>query len=67
MTSRLAAVRKANKTWTGQLVDLTGRNNLLYFRDLKVGTLPLDAASHRLLYDALRPARPSGSAQHRTA
>ena len=35
--SRLEAVRRATTTWTGQLVDLTGRNSLLYYRDLKVG------------------------------
>jgi very-short-patch-repair endonuclease/DNA polymerase III delta prime subunit len=55
---RLEAVRRATKTWTGQLVDLTGRNNLLYYRDLKVGTLPLDSSSRPLIYSALagRPA-----------
>ena len=29
------------KTWTGELVDLTGRSTLLYYRDLKQGTLDL--------------------------
>jgi very-short-patch-repair endonuclease len=38
---RAAAIESAAKVWTGQLVDLTARNNLLYFRDLKVGTLDL--------------------------
>ena len=41
---RLEAVRRATTAWTGQLVDLTGRNSLLYYRDLKVGTLPLDSS-----------------------
>jgi very-short-patch-repair endonuclease len=50
---RVEAVERATKTWTGQLVDLTGRNNLLYYRDLKVGTLPLDSASRQLIFDAL--------------
>ena len=54
MAARLGAVKKASATWTGQLVDLTGRNNLLYFRDLKVGTLPLDDASPRYIYEALQ-------------
>ena len=40
---RLGVVCKAANAWTGQLVDLTGRNSLLYYRDLKVGTLPLDS------------------------
>ena len=32
-------VSAAVKTWSGQLIDLGGRNQLLYYRDLKVGTL----------------------------
>jgi very-short-patch-repair endonuclease len=56
-SSRLAQVRKATKSWTGQLVDLTGRNNLLYYRDLKVGTLSLDPAPRQVIYNALT-ARP---------
>ena len=56
--SRLEAVHKATKAWTGQLVDLTGRNSLLYYRDLKVGTLPLDSSPRQLIYAVLagRPA-----------
>jgi very-short-patch-repair endonuclease len=38
---RLARVREAASRWIGQLVDLSGRNTLLYYRDLKVGTLDL--------------------------
>jgi DNA polymerase III epsilon subunit family exonuclease len=38
---RVAAVERAVRTWVGQLVDLSARNNLLYFRDLKAGTLDL--------------------------
>jgi very-short-patch-repair endonuclease len=38
---RSQALQRAVKVWSGQLVDLTARNNLLYFRDLKVGTLDL--------------------------
>jgi very-short-patch-repair endonuclease len=34
-------------------VDLTGRNNLLYYRDLKAGTLPLDLSPRQPIYDAL--------------
>lgn len=47
-------IERASKTWTGQLVDLTGRNNLLYYRDLKVGSLPLDACPLSLLFAALQ-------------
>lgn len=38
---RQQLVRLAIETWKRQLIDLGGRNNLLYFRDLKVGTLDL--------------------------
>ena len=39
-----ARVTAAVAVWTGQLVDLGGRNTLLYYRDLKQGTLALDEA-----------------------
>jgi hypothetical protein len=46
-------ISRAVKDWTGQLVDVTGRNTLLCFRDLKAGTLDLsgatDVAVERLL------------------
>ena len=38
---RLQAVRRAAARWQDQLVDVSGRNRLLNFRDLKVGTLDL--------------------------
>ena len=38
---RAGVIGGATKVWTGQLVDLTARNNLLFYRDLKVGTLDL--------------------------
>jgi very-short-patch-repair endonuclease len=46
----LAAQRRqqvvdAVSTWSGQLIDLGGRNQLLYYRDLKVGTLDLADAN----------------------
>ena len=34
-----------SKRWAEQLIDLSGRNNLLYYRTLKVGTLGLDGCS----------------------
>lgn len=50
---RAAAIQRAVKIWTGELVDLTARNNLLYFKDLKVGTLDLAPVSEALLFDVL--------------
>ena len=41
---RARLLRKQVKVWTGQLVDLSGRNNLLYYHDLKRGTLDLSEA-----------------------
>lgn len=38
-------VRRAVLTWQGQLVDLGGRNTLLYYRDLRLGTLDLSPGS----------------------
>jgi very-short-patch-repair endonuclease len=38
---RLQKVRDAVKAWTAQLVDLGGRNTLLYYKDLRQGTLDL--------------------------
>ncbi len=52
---RIRLLRRAVETWKGQLVDVGGRNTLLYYRDLKQGTLDLSAdgvsvaAVHRLL------------------
>jgi hypothetical protein len=50
---RADAITSAAKVWTGQLVDLTARNNLLYYRDLKVGTLDLGDVRAGLLTDLL--------------
>ena len=38
-------IRRAVRTWTGELVDLGGRNTLLYYRDLKQGTLDIGPGS----------------------
>src|SRR4051794_13988325 len=38
---RLQAIIKAVKAWTDQLVDRSARNNLLFFRDQRMGTLDL--------------------------
>jgi very-short-patch-repair endonuclease len=37
-------INQAVKDWTGQLVDVSGRNTLLCYRDLKAGTLDLERA-----------------------
>jgi very-short-patch-repair endonuclease len=55
--SRMAAVQAAVARWRRALINLDGNNRLLYYRDLKVGTLDLlssqgrgaDAARHALL------------------
>src|SRR5262249_24835981 len=49
----IAAVERATKVWTGQLVDLSGRNNLLFYRDLKAGTLDLSPVAPKLTADLL--------------
>jgi very-short-patch-repair endonuclease len=40
---RAGLVERAVREWKGALVDLGGRNNLLHYRDLKVGTVDLTA------------------------
>src|SRR5579862_1791400 len=51
--ARAALVDRAAKGWIRKLVDVTRRNNLLYFRELKTGTFDLtgsdSAALDRLL------------------
>ncbi len=41
--ARAKAVRRASDVWRRQLVDLSGRNRLLYYRDQALGTLDLGA------------------------
>lgn len=43
--AREERVKRAIELWKGQLVDLGGRNTLLYYRDLKQGTLDLSDES----------------------
>lgn len=57
---RLAAVDKARHQWIGRLVDLSRRNNLLYFRDLKVGTLDLTGVAPDVMRDLLQSGRSTG-------
>ena len=47
--ARHPLIERAVKQWRSQLVDLTGNNRLIYYRELKAGTLNLkDANSDRL-------------------
>jgi very-short-patch-repair endonuclease/DNA polymerase III delta prime subunit len=57
---RLAKVDAARQTWIRQLVDMSRRNNLLYHRDLKVGTLDLSEADADVMQALLQSGR-SGS------
>jgi hypothetical protein len=50
---RRQIVETARRSWIRKLIDLSRRNNLLYFRPLKTGTLELTAASRERLRDLL--------------
>ena len=52
---RARLVQRAVTKWTGELVDLGGRNTLLYYRDLKQGTLSFgaDSGSYDVAVEAL--------------
>ena len=58
--SPLELMEHAKEVWKGQLVDLGGRNTLLYYRDLKVGTLDLgpDFGANDVRVDELLSSRP---------
>jgi len=49
---RLEAVDRVRQGWMNRLVDLSRRNNLLYYRDLKTGTLDF-SDSNQMAIDAL--------------
>ena len=51
--SRREAVERAAAQWAKDLTDESGRNRLLYYKDLKVGTLDLAEADPRIV-DRLR-------------
>ena len=51
--SRRQVVEKARQVWIRKLIDLSRRNNLLYYRPLKTGTLDLSSASAEKLRDLL--------------
>jgi hypothetical protein len=50
---RVARVRRAIGIWRKQLIDLGARNNLLYFRDLRQGTISFDDAEPRVVNELL--------------
>lgn len=54
---RVAKVDAARQAWIRKLVDLSRRNNLLYFRQLQVGTLDLTAAPAHALQALLQSGR----------
>jgi len=53
-TERLARVEFERQRWINALIDRTRRNNLLYFRALKTGTLDLTGADTRAMERLLR-------------
>ena len=53
VSRRAGLVQKAATDWKNALVDLGGRNNLLHYRDLKLGTLDLTMADRDVVGDLL--------------
>ena len=51
--SRRHVVEKARQVWIRKLIDLSRRNNLLYYRPLKTGTLDLSSAPAEILRELL--------------
>jgi very-short-patch-repair endonuclease len=51
--ARRRTVETARQVWIRKLIDLSRRNNLLYFRPLKTGTLELSSAPGEKLRDLL--------------
>jgi REase_MTES_1575/Protein of unknown function (DUF4011)/AAA domain len=50
---RRARVQRAVRIWTRQLIDLGARNNLLFYKDLKRGTISLDEATPAVVDELL--------------
>jgi very-short-patch-repair endonuclease len=59
--ARVARVRKVAKEWRASLINVSGSNRLLFYKDLKVGTLDLTEAHSSGVGEILRgnPVRPS--------
>jgi len=51
--ARRQVVETARKVWIRKLIDLSRRNNLLYYRPLKTGTLDLSSAPAKKLQELL--------------
>jgi Protein of unknown function (DUF4011) len=51
--ARRQIIKNARQSWIRKLIDLSRRNNLLYFRPLKTGTLELTSAPSERLHDLL--------------
>jgi len=51
--ARRELVDRARQSWIKRLIDLSRRNNLLYFRDLKAGTLDLSTADQDRMVELL--------------
>jgi very-short-patch-repair endonuclease len=52
--ARRSAVDSAREGWIRQLIDLSRRNNLLYFRDLKTGTVDLSEEASKAMLPFLQ-------------
>jgi hypothetical protein len=52
--ARRSAVDSAREGWIRRLIDLSRRNNLLFFRDLKTGTVDLSEATGQAMVPFLR-------------
>jgi len=51
--ARRSTVEAARQGWIRKLIDLSRRNNLLYYRPLKTGTLDLSSATTEVLRELL--------------
>jgi hypothetical protein len=52
--ARRGLVDKARDSWIAQLIDLSRRNNLLFYRDLQAGTLDLSTAPEDQIHALLK-------------
>lgn len=52
-SERLAAVKQVRSSWIRRLIDLSRRNALLYYRELKTGTLDLSDCDTKVLTELL--------------
>lgn len=64
MASGSYLVRECLRRWGEDLVDLSRRNRLLYFRHLKAGTLEFEQTAPTVLAGLRRPGRSPGWGIH---